>query len=139
MVAADSAGIAFTFNAAIGMGAEKALAEGIPAVGGCPVARSFFELASCNQFIWVNVLECQSFDITRRIELNQRGEIFNNDAPNVFSDDEILHLIETESRWVCIQQFMEAVKQIKAAGGPERFFGPFRMFSGYKPIYFLLA
>jgi len=120
--------------------AQKSLELGIPAVAGCPLARNFFDLGSCDDFLWINMSKISIDDIDLVIELgpdHKASEAF--DKFLIPTCDEIASLVEASSELFNIESFIRAIKEIKMAGTGYDSYIPMAFMGGYKPVYFLVG
>lgn len=131
----------FKFNEALIRAAETARPYGIPTIAGCPVARDLLELADCERFVWVDLLDCSTPNVDPFLMVNEKGETDREHylSPKAFSDLELLGLVDKDARPISFVGMMEAVKNIRLAGTTMYDAGLFGHFGGYKPVYFLLC
>ncbi|WP_131828057.1 hypothetical protein [Salinivibrio kushneri] len=128
------------FSEQIIYGAKAGQELGIPIIAGCPLAKSFWELSECEDFLWADLAEFNTDDIDYCAVVNARGVIAEEPEGYFFKDiSRVSEIIDRSDKHFNISTFIDAIKEIKMRSrGAERYI-PMYFMGGYKPVYFLLA
>lgn len=137
----DDTHILFKFNDTLVSTAREARLHGIATIAGCPIARDFFELADCERFVWVDLLDCLSPGVEPYLMVTVQGDIDGAALrpPRTFSDAEVMQLLKQQARPLDLREIMRTIREIKSASAGMFPGSPFSYFGGYRPLYFLVS
>jgi hypothetical protein len=136
----DDPFITVKFSEQIIYGGHMGFELGIPMIAGCPLARNFFELSTCKNFLWADLSKFSIDDIDIQISVDKDGktsEIFNKFL--IHKTDDVIDFVELTSESFDLEMFIQAIKKIKMTSKGYGVYYPMAFMGGYKPVYFLLA
>lgn len=128
------------FNEGIILGAAAGRELGIPMIAGCPLARNFLELGSCNSFLWADLRKFSSDEVDLNIVVDASLDYRRLYERYLIADlDDVLSIVEFEARYIDVRDLIDFVKIITMSGKEYGEYHPFAYMGGYKAVYILLA
>ena len=116
-----------TINEELKIFQEIGSRHNVPVIAGCPNSNDFWELAKCEDFIWLNIAKQNSFDYLIPTKSLETG--FQNFRIN---DDKIISIVK-ESGVHKIDTLENFIREVRFAQPQVIFYG-----ARYKPVYFLI-
>lgn len=130
--------ITVKLNESIIFAARKAADLGLPLIAGSILAKNFFDLAATESFVYFN-LNALPIDIDEfEAEFDCKSKVDSDICP-IIDHKEILQIIDTSAKQLDIEEFMNIVKEIKAASNGLDYYNPMIYMGGYKPVYVLFS
>ena len=128
------------FSEQIIYGAKASQELGIPIIAGCPLAKNFWELSECEDFLWADLAEFNTDDIDYCAMVNAKGVMAEAPEGYFFNDiGRVSEIIDRSDKHFDISTFIDAIKEIKMSSRGSENYIPMYFMGGYKPVYFLLA
>ncbi|OWV30414.1 hypothetical protein JI62_07005 [Halomonas campaniensis] len=116
------------FSEQIIYGAKASQKLGIPIIAGCPLAKSFWELSECEDFLWADLAEFNTDDINYWAMINAQGVIAEEPEGYFFNDiGRVSEIIDRSDTHFDISTFIDAIKEIKMSsrGGGSLYYNVF--------------
>ena len=98
--------------------------HGVPVIAGCPNASSFWELANCRDFVWIDIAESSLSLYLIPISSPKKGSCW-------LTEKSIIQMIK-KSAVLNLSSFEEFLREAQASQ-PDNGYG-----GHYKPVYFLI-
>ena len=128
------------FSEQIIYGSQQANRYGIPMIAGCPLARNFQELSSCEKYLWADMSKFTQEQVDMVAEVTIDGVLVNSEpTPFLHDEQEILNLIHEDNKEFTLSEFIEVIKKVKMASIGSSEYSPMAFMGGYKPVYLLLS